>query len=157
MLKVLSLIKILLETVSGMAICCRVKFFFFSCRRRHTRWPRDWSSDVCSSDLRLSAPFHPGRRGHPGLVGPDRLAETGKINGKAAARSQRARHVDGAAEAGYDAVHQGQTESGPNADLLGREERIEDPLPDLGGDTRSAVGHLQYDILGGQQRAHRGR
>src|SRR5207253_6951017 len=25
--------------------------FFFSSRRRHTRWPRDWSSDVCSSDL----------------------------------------------------------------------------------------------------------
>src|SRR5207253_7342953 len=28
--------------------------FFFSSRRRHTRWPRDWSSDVCSSDLGLS-------------------------------------------------------------------------------------------------------
>src|SRR5690625_5404834 len=28
-------------------------FFFFSSRRRHTRWPRDWSSDVCSSDLGL--------------------------------------------------------------------------------------------------------
>src|SRR5439155_8553018 len=27
--------------------------FFFSSRRRHTRWPRDWSSDVCSSDLEL--------------------------------------------------------------------------------------------------------
>src|SRR5690625_6173059 len=27
------------------------QFFFLSCRRRHTRWPRDWSSDVCSSDL----------------------------------------------------------------------------------------------------------
>src|SRR5437870_11390604 len=26
-------------------------FFFFSSRRRHTRWPRDWRSDVCSSDL----------------------------------------------------------------------------------------------------------
>src|ERR1043166_1236064 len=27
-------------------------FFFFSSRRRHTRFPkRDWSSDVCSSDL----------------------------------------------------------------------------------------------------------
>src|SRR5439155_12122432 len=26
---------------------------FFSSRRRHTRWPRDWSSDVCSSDLEL--------------------------------------------------------------------------------------------------------
>src|SRR5690625_3048425 len=28
--------------------------FFFSSRRRHTRWPRDWSSDVCSSDLSLA-------------------------------------------------------------------------------------------------------
>src|SRR5690625_7696902 len=27
--------------------------FFFSSRRRHTRWPRDWSSDVCSSDLEV--------------------------------------------------------------------------------------------------------
>src|SRR5207253_6472746 len=56
--------------------------FFFSSRRRHTRWPRDWSSDVCSSDLgggpRLfraagsagTAPGQPrwasGRRGCPG-------------------------------------------------------------------------------------------
>src|SRR5690625_5539792 len=28
--------------------------FFFSSRRRHTRWPRDWSSDVCSSDLKFT-------------------------------------------------------------------------------------------------------
>src|SRR5438067_12235038 len=28
-----------------------VCFFFFSSRRRHTRSKRDWSSDVCSSDL----------------------------------------------------------------------------------------------------------
>src|SRR5690606_40190505 len=27
--------------------------FFFSSRRRHTRFSRDWSSDVCSSDLYL--------------------------------------------------------------------------------------------------------
>src|SRR5712692_4036751 len=27
-------------------------FFLFSSRRRHTRWNCDWSSDVCSSDLR---------------------------------------------------------------------------------------------------------
>src|SRR5690606_39760017 len=26
-------------------------FFFFSSRRRHTSFSRDWSSDVCSSDL----------------------------------------------------------------------------------------------------------
>src|SRR5690348_17578313 len=30
---------------------CIVLFFFFSSRRRHTRWTGDWSSDVCSSDL----------------------------------------------------------------------------------------------------------
>src|SRR5690625_5380684 len=34
-----------------MAVC----LFFFSSRRRHTRWPRDWSSDVCSSDLVVPA------------------------------------------------------------------------------------------------------
>src|SRR2546422_876239 len=28
-------------------------FFFFSSRRRHTRCSRDWSSDVCSSDLHV--------------------------------------------------------------------------------------------------------
>src|SRR3712207_7984704 len=30
-------------------------FCFFSSRRRHTRYWRDWSSDVCSSDLYLIA------------------------------------------------------------------------------------------------------
>src|SRR5690606_40229882 len=30
-------------------------FFFFSSRRRHTRFSRDWSSDVCSSDLSCTA------------------------------------------------------------------------------------------------------
>src|SRR3712207_8155947 len=30
--------------------------FFFSSRRRHTRYWRDWSSDVCSSDLRHARP-----------------------------------------------------------------------------------------------------
>src|SRR6266568_5503935 len=30
----------------------KMLFFFFSSRRRHTRWNCDWSSDVCSSDLR---------------------------------------------------------------------------------------------------------
>src|SRR5690625_6072948 len=33
---------------------CDIAWFFFSSRRRHTRWPRDWSSDVCSSDLTIS-------------------------------------------------------------------------------------------------------
>src|SRR2546422_4110173 len=36
---------------SGHANYCVFFFFFFSSRRRHTRCSRDWSSDVCSSDL----------------------------------------------------------------------------------------------------------
>src|SRR5256886_9718524 len=33
-----------------------VAFFFFSSRRRHTRFDCDWSSDVCSSDLAVLLP-----------------------------------------------------------------------------------------------------
>src|SRR5256884_7603078 len=36
--------------------------FFFSSRRRHTRCSRDWSSDVCSSDLNVSQAFIPRDR-----------------------------------------------------------------------------------------------
>src|SRR2546430_17220418 len=32
-------------------LLCLVVLFFFSSRRRHTRFDCDWSSDVCSSDL----------------------------------------------------------------------------------------------------------
>src|SRR5207302_2969779 len=44
-----------------------LRFFFFSSRRRHTRFSRDWSSDVCSSDLRTGGPL---RRHHcpPGWI-----------------------------------------------------------------------------------------
>src|SRR5690606_40123664 len=37
-------------------LCCYC-IFFFSSRRRHTRFSRDWSSDVCSSDLNLRHEF----------------------------------------------------------------------------------------------------
>src|SRR6202048_1122017 len=53
-------------------VCCLR--FFFSSRRRHTRSTRDWSSDVCSSDLgnigdcrtcaQLSAKLPPGTRAY---------------------------------------------------------------------------------------------
>src|SRR5689334_24526377 len=38
-----------------MRVIVLCSFFFFSSRRRHTRWNCDWSSDVCSSDLALLA------------------------------------------------------------------------------------------------------
>src|SRR5256885_12392590 len=37
-------------------MCQSMLFFFFSSRRRHTRLQGDWSSDVCSSDLRTGSP-----------------------------------------------------------------------------------------------------
>src|SRR6266508_3061577 len=47
-------------------------WFFFSSRRRHTRWPRDWSSDVCSSDLgpRCCEPSPRSSVGGPPTTGP---------------------------------------------------------------------------------------
>src|SRR5437868_9741320 len=61
-------------------------FFFFSSRRRHTRSKRDWSSDVCSSDLS-------GLFGHAGLYG----ARTDRTNEPLDRRPQRplraGRHV----------------------------------------------------------------
>src|SRR5256886_7773577 len=43
-----------------------VVFFFFSSRRRHTRFDCDWSSDVCSSDLpALAVPRSGGRFQRP--------------------------------------------------------------------------------------------
>src|SRR2546430_3426880 len=43
-----------------------VLFFFFSSRRRHTRFDCDWSSDVCSSDLARSIRYR--------VKAPDALA-----------------------------------------------------------------------------------
>src|SRR2546422_6220617 len=42
--------------------------FFFSSRRRHTRCSRDWSSDVCSSDLRGSPSSTPIRWASRGSI-----------------------------------------------------------------------------------------
>src|SRR5690625_5693183 len=60
-------------------------FFFFSSRRRHTRWPRDWSSDVCSSDLqpkaikRLVEQIQAGQR-HQTLLGATGTGKTFTIS-----------------------------------------------------------------------------
>src|SRR5207253_5815997 len=42
---------------------------FFSSRRRHTRWPRDWSSDVCSSDLNSTPTRDVGYTTNPDTYG----------------------------------------------------------------------------------------
>src|SRR6266498_5092562 len=49
-------------------------FFFFSSRRRHTRCGRDWSSDVCSSDLDLARQVNERSRQ---LVRSERMVSVG--------------------------------------------------------------------------------
>src|SRR6266536_5926804 len=100
-----------------------VVFFFFSSRRRHTRSTRDWSSDVCSSDL--------GDLEHYGTVPPENqrncrmtsvtkhargmIAEmecTGEMTGKATVeaawlddgRSKGKVHFLGSMQAGADSL-----------------------------------------------------
>src|SRR3989442_6573371 len=68
--------------------------FFFSSRRRHTRCGRDWSSDVCSSDLLASA---------RAVIGPGDEAEReiatggaeGRVQGSGRPRKQARREADG--------------------------------------------------------------
>src|SRR6266511_4993375 len=43
-------------------------FFFFSSRRRHTSFSRDWSSDVCSSDLDAQAILEDAVRQQQGIA-----------------------------------------------------------------------------------------
>src|SRR6266481_7263280 len=42
--------EITLRSLADLAWALDREVFFFSSRRRHTRWNCDWSSDVCSSD-----------------------------------------------------------------------------------------------------------
>src|SRR2546430_4201381 len=57
-----------------------MSFFFFSSRRRHTRFDCDWSSDVCSSDL-YAGPIVVGRGngGRRAIVGVKAGARLGRI------------------------------------------------------------------------------
>src|SRR2546421_789609 len=47
---------------------CYCLFFFFSSRRRHTRSDRDWSSDVCSSDLGVNVDIDDRKRAEVELL-----------------------------------------------------------------------------------------
>src|SRR5215217_9360802 len=87
--------------------------FFFSSRRRHTRYWRDWSSDVCSSDLLEPEPDEIGGAGPP-----DRL-------------EQRRRALEDPGQAEGDRGD----EDGVAADGAGnRHERGARPLRRAGGD-----------------------
>src|SRR5207302_3870988 len=65
-----------------------VYFFFFSSRRRHTRFSRDWSSDVCSSDLLAVKP-------HQRAVGIEDGGRIVKDAGRAPLEDRRNNHRAG--------------------------------------------------------------
>src|SRR2546430_11894752 len=58
---------------TGCKGCFCKHFFFFSSRRRHTRFDCDWSSDVCSSDLRVLVL---GQHYRAAAAAPDRQSAT---------------------------------------------------------------------------------
>src|SRR2546421_5804846 len=72
-------------------------FFFFSSRRRHTRSDRDWSSDVCSSDLTRAngAPVSAAGKRRP-RADAVRRPQSSDRDGKRVARSQRRSAYDAA-------------------------------------------------------------
>src|SRR3712207_1226869 len=86
-------------------MCFESDFFFFSSRRRHTRYWRDWSSDVCSSDLRRRVRHlrglprgrgrdrprgrAPGGRGRPVRERTGRVARGGRGRARQAGRRSR--------------------------------------------------------------------
>src|SRR5437764_13034690 len=71
---------------------CDPCFFFFSSRRRHTRYIGDWSSDVCSSDLRLpGAKFWPDAALDPVACGPDVAGDAGRADHGPLQRSEERR------------------------------------------------------------------
>src|SRR5690606_41026054 len=68
--------------------------FFFSSRRRHTRFSRDWSSDVCSSDLQsggLPAVLPDAARAEHGVVLPLLLRRRNRTRSCCRARSEERR------------------------------------------------------------------
>src|SRR5688572_31103042 len=74
----------------------RTPFFFFSSRRRHTRFDCDWSSDVCSSDLRMTplelqqalarTPARPAQALHHRLIDAKTREECAALYGLAVAQ-----------------------------------------------------------------------
>src|SRR5690606_39396653 len=69
----------IVSAASAHALCFFL--FFFSSRRRHTRFSRDWSSDVCSSDLEAVGDLTQGQL----IGGEEVLAQTQTDHQRAAA------------------------------------------------------------------------
>src|SRR5215203_2874274 len=117
-------------------------FFFFSSRRRHTRYWRDWSSDVCSSDL-LAVAACPRREALRPEV--ERLEQVGLAG---AVRAHRE----------HDAGLELQVERGVRADVPKRDLRDDQPArsaPSAGEPDRHDQVREVFTLALDQSRAER--
>src|SRR2546422_4693922 len=102
-------------------------FFFFSSRRRHTRCSRDWSSDVCSSDLGpiwrqdLRAHRNAARHdsGRSDRVDPEPWRQGGGLGVEADRLRRRRRRRGGQARKGAQARRRGARRSGSTKNVRG--------------------------------------
>src|SRR2546422_11748459 len=103
----------------------RVFFFFFSSRRRHTRCSRDWSSDVCSSDLEPVAVHDAGRAHRLAAAAPETAVEMEgeePVLGPELARLEGAHQLDAAARAVRFVAGGEERGAGLEAEAAGRSE-----------------------------------
>src|SRR3712207_7934733 len=116
--------------MNGKKVVVRL-FFFFASRRRHTRYWRDWSSDVCSSDL--------DRRRVVGGQRLDRVLE------RLALVDRGARGAD-AHEVGRQPLRrQLERRAGPGRGLVDRKSVVQGKSVDLGG--RRIIKKKQASLL----------
>src|SRR5580693_3788878 len=138
-------------------------FFFFSSRRRHTRWNCDWSSDVCSSDL--FARLRRGREGGDLLRGELLRASRDADLGVDERQEERERaalaggrdELDLAAEHARDLPADREPEAGAAVLAAGRAvrllERLEDDLLLVGLDADARVADGERDGAPGAREA----
>src|SRR2546421_2802475 len=101
-------------------------FFFFSSRRRHTRSDRDWSSDVCSSDLAQLCRIDQHIKGDSGFVAVPLGESAHQVNQISALHPERTQVCDGLTQL-RALVLDGLLEAGKAADGLVRRGR--NPAP----------------------------
>src|SRR5437899_12887535 len=80
-------------------------YFFFSSRRRHTRCLSDWSSDVCSSDLRRILLHPPPANRRPPHLHANRVCSVGGLSNLLSDRSEE-RRVGKECRCRYSPAHQ---------------------------------------------------
>src|SRR5207302_6993952 len=94
----------------------------FSSRRRHTRFSRDWSSDVCSSDLAAAIPIVRALR--ESLSGDEVRSVRGVLNGTTTYVLSRLEHGGSFDEAVLEAQRAGYAEADPEIGRASCRERV---------------------------------